>query len=83
MSSSERAHARGFDIKKTNHNASSHDVYAALRRVRNVQSKIVPTLTHVGDESGIPVDPGINDGSGFTPENGINPGGNSGDGGII
>ncbi len=42
VSSSERAHARGFDIKKTNHNASSHDVLAALRRVRNVSVKLVP-----------------------------------------
>lgn len=34
LSSSERTHARGFAIKKTNHTATFHDVSAALRRVR-------------------------------------------------
>ena len=34
MSSSERTHARGFAIKKTNHRANFYDVSTALRRVR-------------------------------------------------
>jgi hypothetical protein len=34
MSSSERTHARGFAIKKANHNANLHVVSSALRRMR-------------------------------------------------